>query len=182
MNKFLLATCLSLISFITFSHSLVVGEQLPQVTIAGKGYIELANDKFQYRQWSTTELHNKIILIQHIAGRTSAKHLNEPMIDALKAADFPLEKYNTAILVNLDDAIWGTGVFVASQLETNKEEYPDAIFVLDKDGDIKNEWGLQDKGSAVILLDQTGKILYVKDGEMNPTEIDSVIGLIKANI
>jgi len=182
MNKLLVAIALSFTSFAALSHDLTVGEQLPQVTIADKGYVDLVEGEFDYRQWSTDELTNKVILIQHIAGRTSAKELNEPMIDALKKSDFPFEKYNTATLVNLDEAIWGTGAIVASQLKSNKEDFPDAIFVLDEDGDLRNKWGLTEKSSAIILLDQAGKILYVKDGEMNPTEIDTVIGLINANI
>lgn len=182
MKKILTAIALSLTSFVTLSHNLAIGENLPQVTIADKGFVDLIEGEFEYRQWSTAELQNKVILIQHIAGRTAAKELNEPMIDALKESDFPFEKYNTATLVNLDEAIWGTGAIVASQLKSNKEEFPDAIFVLDEEGDIKNKWGLTEKSSAIILLDQAGKVLYVKDGEMNPTEIDTVIGLIKANI
>ena len=182
MKKILMVITLSITSFVAFSHNLTVGENLPKVTIAEKGYVDLVEGEFEYRQWSTGELQNKIILIQHIAGRTSAKELNEPMIDALKKSEFPFEKYNTATLVNLDEAIWGTGAIVANQLKSNKEEFPDAIFVLDEEGDLRNQWGLTEKSSAIILLDQAGKVLYIKDGEMNPTEIDSVIGLIKANI
>lgn len=182
MNKILAAIALSLTSFVALSHNLTLGENLPQVIIADKGHVDLIAGEFEYRQWSTVELQNKIILVQHIAGRTSAKELNEPMIEAVKKSYFPLEKYNTATLVNLDDAIWGTGAIVASQLKSNKEEFPDAIFVLDEEGDIRNRWGLTEESSAIIVLDQTGKILYVKDGEMNPTEIDTVIGIINANI
>ena len=182
MKKILTAITLSLASFVALSHNLTLGDNVPHVTIKDKGYVALVEGEFEYRQWSTAELHNKVILIQHIAGRTSAKELNEPMIDALKKSDFPFEKYNTATLVNLDEAIWGTGAIVASQLRSNKEEFPDAIFVLDEDGDIRNKWGLTEKSSAIILLDQSGKVLYVKDGEMNPTEIDTVIGLINAYI
>ncbi|PKH07270.1 YtfJ family protein [Moritella sp. Urea-trap-13] len=182
MKRILTAITLSLTSFVTLSHNLTIGENLPQVTIADKGYVELVEGEFDYRQWSTGELKNKVIVVQHIAGRTSAKELNEPMIDALKQADFPFEKYNTATLVNLDDAIWGTGAIVASQLKSNKEEFPDAIFVVDEEGDLRNQWGLTEESSAIILLDPAGKILFVKDGEMNPTEINNVIGLINANI
>ena len=182
MKKILTAIALSLTSFVALSHSLTVGENLPQVTITDKGYVDLVEGDFEYRQWTSAELQNKVILIQHIAGRTSAKELNEPMIDAVIAADFPFEKYNTATLVNLDESIWGTGAIVASQVKSNKEEFPDAIFVLDSEGDMRKTWALTEKSSAIILLDQAGKILYVKDGEMNPIEIDTVIGIINANI
>jgi len=182
MKKILTAFALSLASFSALSHNLTLGENLPQVNLTDKGYINLVEGEFEYRQWSTAELQNKVILIQHIAGRISAKELNEPMIDAIKQSDFPFEKYNTATLVNLDEAIWGTGAIVASKLKSNKEQFPDAIFVVDENGDIRNKWGLTEKSSAIILLDQAGKLLYIKDGEMNSTEIDNVIGLIKATI
>ena len=72
MKKILTAIALSLTSFVALSHSLTVGENLPQVTITDKGFVDLVEGDFEYRQWTSAELQNKIILIQHIAGRTSA--------------------------------------------------------------------------------------------------------------
>jgi len=182
MKKILTAMTLLLASFSVLSHNLALGERLPNVTITDKGYVGLVNGEFGYREWSTNELQNKVILIQHIAGRTSAKLLNKPMIDKLKKLKFPIDKYNTATLVNLNDVGWFPGAIVVSQVGLNKVAFPDAIFVLDQNGDMRNEWGLSSGSSAIILLDKEGKILYVKDGEMNSEEIDTVVGLIRDNM
>ena len=182
MNKVLTALILLLAPLLTHANKLSLGAPLPEVEITDRGFLQLKEGELTYRDWSSIELKNKVILIQHIAGRMSAKELNEPMIDAIKAANFPHEKYNTATLVNLDDAIWGTGAIVASQLKSNKEEFPMAIFVVDEEGDIRDRWGLTPESSAVIVLDRSGNVLFVKDGELDNTDINSVLNIIKANI
>lgn len=182
MKKVLTALALSLTSFVALSHNITVGEPLPAVSITDKGYVQMVDGEIGYRNWESSEFKGKVLLVQHIAGRTSSKELNAPMIDAVKAENFSLDTYNTATVVNVDEAIWGTGGIVASNLRSNKEEFPEAIFVMDENGDARSTWDLESESSAMILLDKEGKVLYVKDGEMNQTEIAEVITLIKANI
>ena len=62
-------------------------------------------------------------VIQHIAGKTGAKELNAPLIEAIKSANFPKNHYQTTTIINLDDVIWGTGAFVVSRAEQGKKEY-----------------------------------------------------------
>ena len=182
MKKILTTLALSLTSFVALSHNINIGEPLPSVSITDKGYVEMVNGEIGYRNWSSSEFNGKVLLVQHIAGRTAAKELNAPMIDAVKAANFSLDTYNTATIVNVDEAIWGTGSIVASNLRSNKEDFPEAIFIMDDNGNARSTWELESESSAMILLNKEGKVLYVKDGEMDPTEIAKVIQLIKVNI
>ncbi len=59
-------------------------------------------------------------MVQHIAGRSSAKEKNANLIEAIKAAGFPHDRYQTTTIVNTDDAIPGTGMFVRNSIESNK--------------------------------------------------------------
>lgn len=62
----------------------------------------------------------KVRVLQHIAGRTSAKEKNATLIEAIKSAKLPHDRYQTTTIVNTDDAIPGSGMFVRSSLESNK--------------------------------------------------------------
>ncbi|MBT9430362.1 YtfJ family protein [Candidatus Symbiopectobacterium endolongispinus] len=79
------------------------------------------NQQFSYQNWDSAQLVGKVRVIQHIAGRTSAKEMNDPLISAIKAANLAREYYQTTTIVNTDDAIIDTGPFVRSSLEESKK-------------------------------------------------------------
>jgi predicted transcriptional regulator len=43
-------------------------------------------------------------------------------------------------------------------------------------------WGLKPQGSAVIILDKDGTVLYFKDGKMTQDEIGKAVILIKTKL
>ncbi|MFA0252795.1 YtfJ family protein, partial [Vibrio sp. 10N.261.45.A4] len=94
--------------------------------------------------------------IQAIAGRSAAKALNKPMIDAIVQADFPQDKYQTTTIVNQDDAIWGTSSFVKSSAEDSKIEFPHSSIVLDENGAVAKAWDLEPKTSLIAVQDNNG--------------------------
>ncbi len=77
-------------------------------------------DQFSYKTWNSAQLVGKVRVLQHIAGRTSAKEKNATLIEAIKSAKLPHDRYQTTTIVNTDDAIPGSGMFVRSSLESNK--------------------------------------------------------------
>ena len=97
----------------------------------------------------------------------------------IKAAHFNPTQYQTTTIINADDAIVGTGLFVKSSAENGKKENPHSQVVLDDKSSVKNEWGLKGKESAVIVLDKSGKVKFVKEGKLSSEEIQTVIGLVK---
>ena len=173
---------LSLLPAWAMALNINTGGNLPSINIDNAGELQLAGDDISYSAWSTQQLNGKVRLIQAMAGRTSAKELNAPMIEAVKQAKFGDDVYQTVTIVNLDDAIFGTSGFVKGKLKKNKKAFPKASFVLDKKGELFELWQLKAKSSAIILLDASGTVLFAKDGELNQQEIDQVIGLIEANI
>lgn len=117
-------------------------------------------------------------VVQHIAGRTSAKEKNATLVEAIKSANLPHDKYQTTTIVNTDDAIPGTSMFVRSSIESNKKLYPWSQFIVDSDGLVRQSWQLEEKGSAVIVLDKAGRVQWVKDGSLTPGEVQQVIALL----
>lgn len=63
--------------------------------------------------------------------------MNDPLIEAIKKAGLPHDKYQTTTIVNTDDAIIGTGPFVRSSIEGSKKEFPWSQFIVDDTGAAK---------------------------------------------
>lgn len=172
---------------------LAMGQPLPEVRIQSSGELILLNNdsspvensrasensQIQYQPWDSKQLTGKVYLIQHIAGRSSAKEMNAPLIEQIKKAALPKGQYQTVTLVNNDDAIWGTRGFVQGKLESSKKTYPWSMMVLDDEGSARNVWSLSEKSSAIIVLDQQGIIRWIRDGSLNRQEQADVLSLIR---
>ena len=174
------ATLLMLTS--TTSFALNIGQSIPDVSISSKGEITLEQQTETYKPWSSKQLTGKIRTIQHIAGRTSAKKINQPFIDAIKAAKLDQDRYQTTTIINLGDAIIGTNLIVTKKAENKKREFPWSSVVLDNEGEALKTWGLSQKTSAIIILDEAGKVLFFKEGALSQEEINSTINLIKDKV
>ena len=115
LRTILAAACL-LLPLWASAHNIEKGQRVPPVGIADRGELILDNDKFSYKPWNSAQLAGKVRVVQHIAGRTSAKEKNANLVEAIKAAKFPHDRYQTTTIVNTDDAIPGSGMFVRSSL------------------------------------------------------------------
>lgn len=69
----LLALSFLLLPMIASAHKFETDQRVPLVGIADRGELILDNDKFSYKSWNSAQLPGKVRIVQHIAGRTSAK-------------------------------------------------------------------------------------------------------------
>ena len=72
----LLALSFLLLPMIASAHKFETDQRVPPVGIADRGELILDNDKFSYKSWNSAQLPGKVRIVQHIAGRTSAKEKN----------------------------------------------------------------------------------------------------------
>ncbi|WP_140181073.1 YtfJ family protein [Providencia stuartii] len=183
IKKNFLFACLLALSSTAFASQIQLNQPVPAVTVTDKGEMLLNQEgKFSYQEWKSQQLPGKVRTIQHIAGRSSAKELNAPLIEAIKKASFPHDSYQTTSIINADDAIFGTGVFVSNSVEDSKKEFPYSQFIVDSDGVVKQAWSLAPESSAIIILSKQGNVLYFKDGALTAPEINKVIELIKTEL
>ncbi|MFY2509788.1 YtfJ family protein [Vibrio pectenicida] len=178
-------TLISLAMVCTFSasaHNLTVDEPLPAVDVASYGEIMVKDDDITYQKWSSQDMLGKVRVIQAIAGRSSSKALNQPLMTAITASKFAQDSYQTTSIINQDDAIWGTGSFVKSSAEDSKKDFPWSSMVLDEDGEVAKAWDLKEESSAIIVQNKQGKVLFVKEGTLAQDEIEQVLTLIKDNL
>lgn len=181
-NKTLIAILLACSPTLALAHNITLGQSVPEVTVAKHGEIILQGDKTEYHAWSSDQLLGKVRVIQAIAGRSSAKKMNAPLMAAITAAGYPQENYQTTSIINQDDAIWGTSSFVKSSAQDSKKEFPWSSMVLDEAGNVANAWDLQAESSAIIVQDKQGKVLFVQEGALSENDIQTVLGLIKQSL
>lgn len=172
----------ALIPSISFASNIKTGETLPGVTVTNKGELVLKGKTISYQSWRSTKLTGKVRILFAIAGRSSAKDLNAPLITAISAANFPENKYQTTTIINQSDAIWGTGGFVKSATEDSKREYPWSSIVLDTNGIVQKTWDLKKESSAVFVINKAGQVIFAKEGKLSTNEINTVILLVKNNL
>ncbi|MGK9175860.1 YtfJ family protein [Yokenella regensburgei] len=178
LRNILAATCL-LMPLLAHAQNFETGQRVPPVGVADRGELILDNSKFSYKAWNSAQLPGKVRVVQHIAGRTSAKEKNAALIEAIKSASLPHDRYQTTTIINTDDAIPGSAMFVRSSIESNKKLYPWSQFVVDSDGMVRKAWQLEEESSAVVVLDKEGKIQYAKDGSLSQAEVQQVVALLQ---
>lgn len=168
-----------LLPLMASAHNFEENQRVSPVGASDRGELILTNDKFSYKNWNSAELPGKVRVVMHIAGRTSAKEKNAGLIEAIKTAKLPHDTYQTTTIVNTDDAIPGTGMFVRSSLETNKQQYPWSQFIVDSNGVIAKAWQLKPESSAIVVLDKQGRVQFAKDGGLTPKEVQQVMSLLQ---
>ncbi|WP_343554557.1 YtfJ family protein [Pantoea sp.] len=160
------------------AHAFKLGERVPAVGVNDRGELLYQQDKFSYKSWNSAQLSGKVRVILHIAGRSSAKEQNAALIEAIKAAHLPHDRYQTTTIVNTDDAIPGTGMFVRSSIESNKQQYPWSQFIVDSNGNARQAWQLEKGGSAIVILDSSAHVRYAKEGALTQDEVQQAMTLI----
>lgn len=160
------------------AHNFQLLQRVAPVSVTDRGELNYANGDFSYEKWSSGKLSGKVRVIQHIAGRSSAKDMNDPLIEAIKDAKLPRDRYQTTTIINIDDAIVGTGMFVRGSIEDSKKEFPWSQFIVDNKGSVKKAWDLQSNGSAIIVLDDQGRVKFAKDGKLTEEEVQQVMNML----
>ncbi len=168
-----------LLPLMASAHNFQDNQRVPPVGVTDRGELILTNDKFSYKNWNSAQLSGKVRVVQHIAGRTSAKEKNAGLIEAIKNAKLPHDTYQTTTIVNTDDAIPGSAMFVRSSLEDNKKLYPWSQFIVDSNGVVAKSWALEPGSSAVVVLDKQGRVQFAKDGGLTQQEVQQVMALLQ---
>jgi len=177
LRRLLAVSCL-LFPLLASAHNFVDGQLVAPVGVADRGELVLDNDKFSYKSWNSAQLAGKVRVVMHIAGRSSAKEKNATLIEAIKSAKLPHNRYQTTTIVNTDDAIPGSGMFVRSSIENNKQLYPWSQFIVDSNGAVRKAWQLEEESSAIVVLDKEGRVQWAKDGALSQQEVQQVVGLL----
>lgn len=87
-TKTLIALAIACSPTFASAHNISLGNALPSVVIQEHGEIIIQDDSTAYQKWSSQSLKGKVRVIHAIAGRSSAKEMNAPLMAAITAAKF----------------------------------------------------------------------------------------------
>lgn len=178
MKGYLLLLASLLLPGVADAHRVETGKPLPLIFIANEGELVMQQQTLGYQRWSSESLTGKVRMLIHVAGRLSAKEQNAPLIAAIQQAHFPRSRFQTTTIVNTDDAIPGSAIFVERSIKASKRDAPWQHFVIDSSGVARNSWQLIPHGSTVVILDTQGIVRFAKDGALTPQEVSSTIALL----
>jgi YtfJ family uncharacterized protein len=181
MQRFLLPILLCL-SLPAWPSNIQIGQPLPELSIDELGELLIIDDdEFAYQAWRAPVHPAKVHVLQYIAGTRKARRQTQAFTDRLEET-LPKGSYQFTTVINLDDAMWGTSGFVVGEVKSSKRKYPDSTIVLDEEGTGLLAWQLEKKSSAILVIDTSGTVLYLKQGVMSEDEIEVIVELIRQQI
>ena len=131
-------------------------------------------------QWSSEELvSGKVIVLFYVDPDES--ELNNHVSNALKAENYPKEKYGSIGMANMA-ATWLPNFAINMKLKSKQEKHKETVYVKDLDKILVNKWNLSDDNSDVVVFGKDGRVLYSVDGKFTDTQVKEIIKLIWDNL
>ena len=171
-----LATMIFLMLFPTMVLAeLPIGEIPPKVVLKDD-----LGGRLDGTQWSSEELvSGKVIVLFYVDPDES--ELNNHVSDALKAENYPKEKYGSIGMANMA-ATWLPNFAINMKLKSKQEQYKSTVYVKDLEKTLVKKWGLSDDNSDVVVFGKDGRVLYSVDGKFTDTQVKEIIKVVWDNL
>ncbi len=171
-SKWIIPAIMVLLTTIPQVKAVELGQVPPTVQLSGE-----KGGRVDGTPWSSTEIKGKVYTLMYVD--PDAKNMNIPTEKALKAQNFPKDRYGSIAIINME-ATWKPNVIINKILKGKQKDYPDTIYVRDMDYYISKAWKLKKNGSyAVLCFDRDGKLIFLKDGKLSPTDTQDLITIIR---
>ena len=171
-----LATVISIILFPTMMHAeLPIGEIPARVVLKGE-----LGGRLDGTQWSSEELvSGKVIVLFYVDPDES--ELNNHVSDALKAENYPKEKYGSIGMANMA-ATWLPNFAINMKLKSKQEQYKSTVYVKDLEKTLVKKWGLSDDNSDVVVFGKDGRVLFSVDGKFTDSQVKEIVKVVWDNL
>ena len=131
-------------------------------------------------QWSSEELvSGKVIVLFYVDPDES--DLNNHVSDALKAENYPKEKYGSIGMANMA-ATWLPNFAINMKLKSKQEQYKSTVYVKDLDKTLVKKWDLSDDNSDVVVFGKDGSVLYSVEGKFTDLQVKEIVKLVWDNL
>ena len=131
-------------------------------------------------QWSSEELvSGKVIVLFYVDPDES--ELNNHVSDALKAENYPKEKYGSIGMANMA-ATWLPNFAINMKLKSKQEQYKSTVYVKDLDKTLVKKWGLSDDKSEVVVFGKDGNVIYSVDGIFTDAQVKEIVKVVWDNL
>lgn len=171
-----LATMIFLMLFPTMVLAeLPIGEIPPKVVLKDD-----LGGRLDGTQWSSEELvSGKVIVLFYVDPDES--ELNNHVSDALKAENYPKEKYGSIGMANMA-ATWLPNFAINMKLKSKQEQYKSTVYVKDLEKTLVKKWGLSDDNSDVVVFGKDGSVLYSVDGKFTDAQVKEIVKVVWDNL
>jgi len=161
--------------FLFLSASLMGGtinppQKMKVIILDGRNGAKVSGGTF-----STKELVGKVHCLFY--ADPDEKDLNEEASQALDKEKFPLDKYLTYGIINMQ-ATWMPNFLIGEALKAKQRKYPDAHFIKDYEKVFVKEWNLLDHSNAIMVFNQLGERVFYVEGKLTKSQTDEMIALI----
>ena len=154
---------------------LPIGEIPPKIVLKGD-----LGGRIDGTQWSSEELvSEKVIVLFYVDPDES--ELNNHVSDALKAENYPKEKYGSIGMANMA-ATWLPNFAINMKLKSKQEKHKETVYVKDLDKTLGKKWGLSDDNSDVIVFGKDGRVLYSVDGKFTDAQVKEIVKVVWDNL
>jgi predicted transcriptional regulator len=164
-----------LLSALPLSAELPIGEIPPKIVLEGD-----LGGRLDGTAWNSEELISGKVMVLFYVDPDEAD-LNNHVSDALKAENFPLDKYGSLGVANMG-ATWLPNFAINIKLKSKQAKHKATIYVKDLEKTIVKSWGLSDDDSDIILFGKDGKVLYSYDGKFSDAQVKELIQAVKDNL
>jgi hypothetical protein len=164
-----------LLSALPLYAELPIGEIPPNIVLEGD-----LGGRLDGTAWNSEELiSGKVMVLFYVDPDES--DLNNHVSDALKAENFPLDKYGSLGVANMG-ATWLPNFAINIKLKSKQAKHKATIYVKDLEKTFVKLWGLNDDDSDIILFGKDGKVLYSYDGKFSDAQVKELIQTVKDNL
>ena len=154
---------------------LPIGEIPARVVLKGE-----LGGRLDGSQWSSEELvSGKVIVLFYVDPDES--ELNNHVSDALKAENYPKEKYGSIGMANMA-ATWLPNFAINMKLKSKQEQYKSTVYVKDLDKTLVKKWGLSDDNSDVVVFGKDGNVIYSVDGKFTDAQVKEIVKVVWDNL
>ena len=129
--------------------------------------------------WNSSSLTDKVYVMFYVD--PDEKDVNSHFSKALKEKKYDRSNYGSLAVVNLA-ATWKPNFVIESILKSKQEEFPDTIYVKDKNSVLVNEWKVEDDASNILIFSKSGTVLFYKSGKMSVEDISNAFKIIEDNL
>jgi len=129
--------------------------------------------------WNSSTITDKVYVMFYVD--PDEKDTNNEFSATLKEKKYDRSNYGSLAVINLA-ATWKPNFIIESILKDKQEEFPDTIYVKDKNSVLVNEWKIDDDASNILIFSKNGEVLFYKSGKMSEEDISSALQIIEDNL
>ena len=131
--------------------------------------------------WDSSMLQGKTTLLMYVDPDEKSKgEVFKPTIEAFeKELDF--SKFQILVIINLN-ATWKPNALIEKLLQNKMEDYPQRIYVMDKESVLVKKWKMNDDEYNVLVVNPQAKVLFSHSGEWKKEDMNKVDKLVRKTV